>query len=112
MVCPKCRRRWEDGSVCPDDRTPLVRVSDVLAAEGDPMIGRTLEGRFTILSKLGAGSMGAVYRARQHAIGREVAINRKANPEHLARYPLADLFLDTSPYGAHTTASDALWMGG
>lgn len=34
-----------------------------------------------------------------------------ANPYHLARYPLADLFLDSSPYGAHTTASDALWMG-
>lgn len=34
-----------------------------------------------------------------------------ANPYHLARYPLADLFLDTFPYGAHTTASDALWMG-
>lgn len=33
------------------------------------------------------------------------------NPRHLARYPLADLFLDTAPYGAHTTASDALWMG-
>ncbi|HEY8571001.1 N-acetylglucosamine transferase [Phenylobacterium sp.] len=34
-----------------------------------------------------------------------------ANPWHLARYPLADLFLDTAPYGAHTTCSDALWMG-
>ena len=32
------------------------------------------------------------------------------NANHLARYPLADVFLDTSPYGAHTTASDALWM--
>jgi len=31
--------------------------------------------------------------------------------EHLARYRLADLFLDTFPYGAHTTASDALWAG-
>jgi serine/threonine-protein kinase len=49
-------------------------VSDVIAAEGDAMIGRTLEGRFTILSRLGAGSMGAVYRARQHAMGRDVAI--------------------------------------
>ena len=29
----------------------------------------------------------------------------------MSRYPLADLFLDTSPCGAHTTASDALWMG-
>lgn len=34
-----------------------------------------------------------------------------ANPVHLARYPVADLFLDTAPYGAHTTGSDALWMG-
>ncbi len=31
--------------------------------------------------------------------------------DHLARYPLADLFLDSSPYGAHTTCSDSLWMG-
>lgn len=30
---------------------------------------------------------------------------------HLARYPLADLFLDTLPCNAHTTAADALWMG-
>jgi predicted O-linked N-acetylglucosamine transferase (SPINDLY family) len=31
--------------------------------------------------------------------------------EHLARHRVADLFLDTSPYNAHTTASDALWTG-
>jgi len=31
--------------------------------------------------------------------------------EHLARHRAADLFLDTLPYNAHTTASDALWMG-
>jgi predicted O-linked N-acetylglucosamine transferase (SPINDLY family) len=31
--------------------------------------------------------------------------------EHLARHRLADLFLDTLPYNAHTTASDALWVG-
>jgi len=31
--------------------------------------------------------------------------------EHLARYRLADLFLDTYPYTAHTTANDALWVG-
>ena len=30
---------------------------------------------------------------------------------HLARHACADLFLDTSPYGAHTTAADALWAG-
>lgn len=32
-------------------------------------------------------------------------------PEHLARLALADLFLDTLPINAHTTASDALWSG-
>ncbi|WP_158270479.1 tetratricopeptide repeat protein [Limnohabitans sp. Jir72] len=31
--------------------------------------------------------------------------------QHLSRYRLADLFLDTAPYNAHTTASDALWVG-
>jgi predicted O-linked N-acetylglucosamine transferase (SPINDLY family) len=31
--------------------------------------------------------------------------------EHLARHRLADLVLDTLPYNAHTTASDALWAG-
>ena len=31
--------------------------------------------------------------------------------EHLARYRMADLFLDTLPYNAHTTAGDALWAG-
>jgi len=32
-------------------------------------------------------------------------------PDHLARHRVADLFLDTLPYNAHTTASDALWAG-
>jgi glycosyltransferase involved in cell wall biosynthesis len=31
--------------------------------------------------------------------------------EHLARHKHADLFLDTFPYNAHTTASDSLWAG-
>ena len=31
--------------------------------------------------------------------------------EHLQRYPLADLFLDSFPYNAHVTAADSLWMG-
>jgi predicted O-linked N-acetylglucosamine transferase (SPINDLY family) len=41
---------------------------------------------------------------------RIVFAEKMANPDHLARYPLADLFLDSMPYGAHTTASDSLWM--
>lgn len=34
-----------------------------------------------------------------------------ALPEHLARLSLADLALDTYPYGSHTTGSDMLWAG-
>ncbi len=42
---------------------------------------------------------------------RLIFARKKPNPQHIARYALADLFLDTFPYGAHTTASDAMWMG-
>jgi protein O-GlcNAc transferase len=42
---------------------------------------------------------------------RLVFAQRKPLSEHLARHCLADLFLDTLPYNAHTTASDALWAG-
>lgn len=41
--------------------------------------------------------------------GRLIFAERISAPEHLARYRLADLFLDTTPCNAHTTASDALW---
>ncbi|SDR56924.1 Predicted O-linked N-acetylglucosamine transferase, SPINDLY family [Rhizobiales bacterium GAS113] len=51
--------------------------------------------------------------ATQHGVAPERLIfaEKRANPEHLARYALADLFLDNLPYGAHTTAADAMWMG-
>lgn len=42
---------------------------------------------------------------------RIVFASRVGHAEHLARYRHADLFLDTNPYNAHTTASDAIWAG-
>ena len=45
------------------------------------------------------------------ATERLVFAARASLGEHLARQRLADLFLDTLPYNAHTTASDALWAG-
>jgi predicted O-linked N-acetylglucosamine transferase (SPINDLY family) len=42
---------------------------------------------------------------------RLVFAERISPEEHLARHEHADLFLDTYPYNAHTTASDALWVG-
>lgn len=43
--------------------------------------------------------------------GRLIFAARMARPEYLARYKTVDLFLDTWPYNAGTTASDALWAG-
>ena len=54
---------------------------------------------------------------RQEAIKRGLDVSRiifgqhLALDEHLARYRTADLFLDTLPFNAGTTASDALWAG-
>ena len=51
--------------------------------------------------------------ADAHGVARErlVFAPRVAPAEYLARFQLADLMLDTFPYNAGTTASDALWMG-
>lgn len=50
-------------------------------------------------------------RARGIDAKRLVFAARLAYPRHLARLGLADLFLDTLPFNAGTTASDALWAG-
>lgn len=51
--------------------------------------------------------------AEQHGLPQErlVFAQRVAPPEYLARYRVADLFLDSFPFNAGTTASDALWAG-
>jgi predicted O-linked N-acetylglucosamine transferase (SPINDLY family) len=43
--------------------------------------------------------------------GRLIFAPKLPQAQHLARIGAADLFLDTAPYNAHTTASDALWAG-
>ncbi len=59
----------------------------------------------------------AIANLRREAQARGVAPTRlvfaphRSNPDYLALYRHADLFLDTWPYNAHTTASDALWAG-
>ncbi|MGI8894975.1 MAG: tetratricopeptide repeat protein [Casimicrobiaceae bacterium] len=63
------------------------------------------------------GNTLAPHNLRQEAAARNIEPDRLVfGPrvkveEHLARHRLADLFLDTLPCNAHTTASDALWAG-
>src|SRR5258705_7709324 len=62
-------------------------------------------------------SPAAAKNLRKEAVKRRISADRlifarvMQLPEHLARHRAADLFLDTLPYNAHTTASDALWAG-
>ncbi len=63
------------------------------------------------------GNAAVVRNLRREAEKRRVAPDRLVFAprmkleDHLARHRRADLFLDTLPYNAHTTASDALWAG-
>lgn len=99
-VCPQCRQPAQSfaepsasGQLprCPKHGLAFVDVHDLAASENDPLLGATIVGRFTILSRLGRGSMGAVYRARQEAVGRDVALkivrpDRAYDPETKARF--------------------------
>jgi protein O-GlcNAc transferase len=58
-----------------------------------------------------AGNLKREARSRSVDPARLVFANRIEQPQHLARHRLADLFLDTLPYNAHSTCSDALWAG-
>ncbi len=69
LYCPSCEKTFGGGERCPDDNTKLVRLGT-----RDPLIGRELDGRYTISERIGQGGMGAVYRAHQHSVGRDVAV--------------------------------------
>ncbi len=76
---------------------------------------RTVERSVLWLSQ---GNDAAHANLRREAVDRGVDSDRlifaprlERHEDHLARQRLADLFLDTLPYNAHTTASEALWAG-
>jgi predicted O-linked N-acetylglucosamine transferase (SPINDLY family) len=64
------------------------------------------------------GDPAAISNLRRQAAASGIAPQRvvfaryeKRPEDHLARQRLADIFLDTLPYNAHSTANDALWAG-
>lgn len=76
---------------CPAHGLAFIDVHELSEADHDPLLGATIVGRFTILGRLGRGSMGAVYRARQEAVGRDVALkivrpDRAYDPATKARF--------------------------
>ncbi len=67
LICNFQTASDEQGN-CPHDGSSMVKVGD------DPLLGSLIEGRYRILSLIGQGSAGSVYRAKQELIGREVAV--------------------------------------
>ncbi|MBX3269458.1 MAG: protein kinase [Sandaracinaceae bacterium] len=85
-VCPRCSELYpDDAAHCPKDATPLRTVLD-------PLIGKTVGGRFRLIQRLGTGGMSSVYLARHVLIDRLMAI--KTLRRDLARDPVQrDRFL-------------------
>lgn len=77
----------------------------VLAAVPGSVLWLLADNRWARENMLACADRSGVARERL------VFASRVAPPEYLARFRLADLFLDTFPYNAGATASDALWMG-
>ena len=66
-------RRSTRQSSCPPTR-PLQRHRPRPEPKDDPLIGRILDERFRLIERIGQGAYGAVYRAEQLALHRDVAI--------------------------------------
>lgn len=62
-------------------------------------------------SEVAEGNLRNEMRRRGVDAARLIFAPHRSQAEHISRLQLADLALDTSPFGAHTTASDALWAG-
>jgi serine/threonine protein kinase len=66
--CPTCQSRYTpEARVCPIDGTALEEAPD-------PLVGRTIGGRYLVCELIGTGGMGTVYRGRHQLVGRDVAL--------------------------------------
>ncbi len=79
------------GTRCPTDGSVLVLARDADARPDDALLGRVIGGKFPVVGMLGEGGFGAVYRAVQEPVGRQVALkvirgSDAVDPEIRARF--------------------------
>jgi predicted O-linked N-acetylglucosamine transferase (SPINDLY family) len=115
LIEPRARGEYglpEDGFVfCCFNQT--VKITPEIFACWMRLLGRVPNSVLWLVEDNRWATRNLKDAARSHGISPERLAFTPRMPfaQHLARYCVADLALDTFPYTSHTTASDALWLG-